>query len=166
VRGGGQERGRRAGSENIIGIAGFAAAVAAAVDAQRDEAARWQLWRDRLEQAVAGAGGVIIAGAAPRLPNTSCIAMPGVAAETQVMAFDLDGIAVSAGAACSSGKVQASQVLQAMGIGEDLAWCAIRVSFGWSTTAAEIDRFIEAWIRIHGRLRATVQRDPPLRRGA
>jgi cysteine desulfurase len=92
--------------------------------------------------------------------------MPGVAAETQVMAFDLDGIAVSAGAACSSGKVQASQVLQAMGIGEDLAGYAIRISFGWSTTAAEIDRFIEAWIRIHGRLRATVQRDPPLRRGA
>lgn len=166
LRGGGQERGRRAGSENVIGIAGFAAAVAAAVATQPDEAARWRAWRARLEEAVSAAGGVVIAAAAPRLPNTSCIAMPGVAAETQVMAFDLAGIAVSAGAACSSGKVQASRVLQAMGLGEDLAGCAVRVSFGWSTTEAEIDRFIEAWIEIHGRLHAAVRRRSPLRHHA
>jgi cysteine desulfurase len=164
LRGGGQERGRRAGSENLVGIAGFAAAIAA-TDHQT-AAGRWLDWRDRIERAVRAEGGVIIAGSVPRLPNTSCIAMPGVSAETQVMAFDLDGIAVSAGAACSSGRVQASGVLKAMGLGEDLARCAIRVSFGWSTTTAEIDRFIEAWIKIHGRLRAAVHSHSPLRRRA
>ena len=90
----------------------------------------------------------------PRLPNTSCLTMPGVKAETQIMAFDLDGIALSAGSACSSGKVAASHVLEAMDVDMDMALTAIRVSLGWDTTAAEVDRFVAAWEAIYRRGRA------------
>jgi cysteine desulfurase len=151
LRGGGQERGRRAGTENVPGIAGFGAAAAAA---RRDVAggARIAALRDALEAAVLARSnrtrriGVRIAGAeSPRLPNTSCIVLPGVASETQVMALDLAGVAVSAGSACSSGKVKASHVLAAMGLSADEAGAAIRVSLGWASAPADVDRFVEAW---------------------
>lgn len=148
-RGGGQERGCRAGTENLPGIAGFAAALAARA-ADRDWTARAGALRDRLEAALDGA--VIHGARAERLPTISCIGMPGVAATTQVMAFDLAGFAVSAGAACSSGKVRASHVLAAMGAaapGE-----AIRVSLGWDTTAAEVDAFAAGWNALAARRRA------------
>ncbi|MCG8441604.1 MAG: cysteine desulfurase [Caulobacterales bacterium] len=147
LQGGGQESGRRGGTQNLPGAAGFAAAVEAA---ERDQA-RWRdiaAMRDRLEQAIRAARAdiIICADAAPRLPNTSCFALPRFRAETQVMALDLAGVAVSAGAACSSGKVRASHVLRAMGMDEDLAGSAIRVSFGWNSTDADADRFVDAWV--------------------
>lgn len=144
--GGGQERGRRGGTENLPGIAGFGAAARHAI-ALLDRAAGITALRDHLEAGIlARTPDVVIFGAdAPRLPNTSCFALPGLAAETQVMALDLAGFAVSAGSACSSGKVQASHVLRAMGADDRLAGCAIRVSLGPDTTEAEIDAFVEAW---------------------
>ena len=146
LRGGGQERGRRAGTENVAAIAGFGAA---ADEARRDlpRIADITALRDRLErEAVRRVPATqIIADTAPRLPNTSCLAMPGMPAETLVMTLDLAGVAVSAGSACSSGKVKASHVLQAMGLGGDIAGSAIRVSLGWANTAADLDRFLEAW---------------------
>ena len=92
--------------------------------------------------------------AAPRLPNTSAIALPRVSAETQVIALDLDGVMVSAGAACSSGKVGPSHVLQAMGLPPEIAGCTIRVSLGWSTTEAKIDHFLTAWTAMYRRVGA------------
>jgi cysteine desulfurase len=148
LRGGGQERNRRAGTENLSGIAGFAAAAGACDPNEYD---RVRELRDRLEAALTDA--VIIAGGAPRLPNTSAIAMQGVPAETQIIAFDLDGVMVSAGAACSSGKVGPSHVLAAMGIAPELANATIRVSLGWSTTETEIDHFVDAWTALYRRIR-------------
>jgi cysteine desulfurase len=152
--GGGQERGRRAGTENLPGIAGFAAAAAAAAE----EIAifdRVRALRDELEGSIAAVApdAVVFGAAAPRLPNTSAIAMPGIAAETQVIALDLDGVMVSAGAACSSGKVGPSHVLAAMGVGSDLAGSTIRVSLGWSSTEADITRFLRAWTALYRRRR-------------
>jgi cysteine desulfurase len=151
-RGGGQERGRRAGTENVPGIAGFGAAAAAAL---RDRAAyaRLSTLRDGLEQAIsARSNRAWIAGAgAPRLPNTSCIVLPGVKSETQVMALDLAGIAVSAGAACSSGKVRPSHVMTAMGASAEEAAAAIRVSLGWTSADGDVERFVEAWSRLGAR---------------
>jgi cysteine desulfurase len=148
--GGGQEGGRRAGTENIPGIAGFGAAAEAAADAIADQPRLARL-RDRLESALrAGLPAATIVGVdAPRLANTSCLAMMGVASDTQVIAFDLDGIAVSAGAACSSGKVAASHVLAAMDVGEKIAKSAIRVSLGWTTTENDIERFVSTWYAIY-----------------
>jgi len=152
LRGGGQERGRRAGTENVPGIAGFGAAASAA---RRDLLifGRLALIRDRIEADVLAASNAArIAGAgAPRLPNTSCIALPGLSSETQVMALDLAGIAVSAGSACSSGKVRPSHVLSAMGAPADEASAAIRVSLGWRSTAADADRFVAAWRKMAAR---------------
>jgi cysteine desulfurase len=148
LRGGGQERNRRAGTENLAGIAGFAAAARVCDPAEYD---RVRMLRDRLETVLPDA--VIVAGSVPRLPNTAAIAMPGVPAETQIIAFDLDGVMVSAGAACSSGKVGPSHVLAAMGVPADIAHSTIRVSLGWSTTEAEIAHFIESWIALHRRTR-------------
>lgn len=148
-RGGGQERGYRAGTENLPGIAGFAAALAArAADAGWLE--RVTALRDRLEARLREAvGAVEIFGAnVPRLGTTSCIRMPGVPAATQLMAFDLAGYQLSAGAACSSGKVKSSHVLTAMGVPAEEAGEAIRVSLGWHTTEAEVDGFAEAWIAL------------------
>ena len=141
-RGGGQERRLRAGTENLPGIVGFGTAL--------DHATDWlQLgyWRDRLEAgALALDPEVRVVGAAvERLPNVTCLLTPGLAAETQLMALDLAGVAVSSGAACSSGKVGPSHVLAAMGLPPDLARCAIRVSLGWSSTAADIERFLTVW---------------------
>jgi cysteine desulfurase len=155
--GGGQEMGRRSGTENVIGIAGFGAAIAAAM---RDlEAGIWgrvEKLRNILETTLAsGAQETIFVGNdAERLPNTSCFAVPGWKGETQVMQMDLAGFAVSAGSACSSGKVRESRVLRAMGFGEEVARSAIRVSLGPATTEDEVRRFAEAWLKAYGRHRA------------
>jgi cysteine desulfurase len=149
LRGGGQERNRRAGTENLAGIAGFAAAAAACDPA---EYGRVRALRDRLEAALPPEA-IVIAAGAPRLPNTSAIAMPGVPAETQVIALDLDGVMVSAGAACSSGKVGPSHVLAAMGVAPDIADATIRVSLGWSTTDADIAHFLDSWTALYRRTR-------------
>jgi len=149
LRGGGQERNRRAGTENLAGIAGFGAAARAADPA---EYARVLGLRDRLEAALAGSA-VIVGGDAPRLPNTTALAMPGVPAETQVIGLDLDGVMVSAGAACSSGKVGPSHVMAAMAIAPELAGSTIRVSLGWSTSEAEVAHFIDAWTALYRRTR-------------
>ncbi len=143
---GGQEQGLRAGTHNVAGIAGFGAAA-------RTMAPMAPLLRDGLESRLREAyvGCTIHAADAPRLPNTSCIGLPGVPAETQVMALDLAGFAVSAGAACSSGKVKASRTLAAMGAGTG-AGEAIRVSLGPATTQDEIDAFARAWIALARRL--------------
>jgi cysteine desulfurase len=154
LRGGGQEGGRRAGTENLAGIAGFAAAAeaAAAGIAVYD---RVRELRDALETGVAAmaAEAVVLGAAVPRLPNTAAIAIPSVAAETQVIALDLDGVMVSAGSACSSGKVGASHVLEAMGVAPELALSTIRVSLGWSSTEADIDHFLRAWTALYRRCR-------------
>ncbi len=159
IRGGGQERGARAGTENVAGIAGFGAAAAAAMDALATEAARMVTLRDRLEQGLrAISPGVIIFGQqAARLPNTTLFAVPEMKAETAVIAFDLEGVAVSSGAACSSGKVSPSHVLAAMGVPPPLARAAVRVSLGPTTTESEVDRFLEAWRKLFQSL--TVRRD-------
>lgn len=147
-RGGGQERGRRPGTENVSGIVGFGAAAAVADPA--GFAAHCRPLRDLLESRIRAElpHAVIVAGTAERLANTTCLAIPGQIAETQVMALDLKGIAISAGAACSSGKVKASHVLEAMGA-SDLAGCAIRVSSGWATTSDDIERLAEALINLY-----------------
>lgn len=147
IAGGGQERGVRAGTENVAAIAGFGAAAAAASAARQVDAARMTQLRDRLEAGIKAAApqAVIFAANAPRLPNTTLFAVPGLKAETAIIAFDLKGIAVSSGAACSSGKVQASSVLTAMGVDPLLARGGIRVSLGWSTTEAAVDRFLQTW---------------------
>ena len=149
IRGGGQERGIRAGTENVAGIAGFGAA-AAALGGLAAERARMTELRDRLEAALKAASPqVIIFGTqVERLPNTTLFAVPGMKAETAVIAFDLDGVAISSGAACSSGKVQPSHVLAAMGVPPGLARGAVRVSLGPTTTESDVDRFIDAWIRV------------------
>ncbi|MGB5558004.1 MAG: aminotransferase class V-fold PLP-dependent enzyme [Paracoccaceae bacterium] len=157
IRGGGQEMGRRSGTENLVGIAGFGAAAKAAA---RDLAAgHWEQvaeLRDLLEAAVADAApGTIFAGqGARRLPNTSCIVTPGWKGETQVMQMDLAGFAISAGSACSSGKVKPSRVLQAMGFDEMASASAIRVSLGPDTTKDDVLRFAAAWAAAHGKFRA------------
>ena len=149
LRGGGQERGRRAGTENIIGITGFGAAVTAAMAALDVDRPRLQGLRDRLEAGLRAAGGAQVFSAdVPRLPNTTLFTASGLKAETAVIGFDLEGIAVSSGSACSSGKVQASHVLQAMGVGSSAAQGAVRLSLGWSTQEADIDRAIEAWRKL------------------
>ena len=148
ILGGGQEMGRRAGTENVIGIAGFgAAAEAAARDLEAGVWDRVEKLRNVLESALEAAAKetIFVGKGAPRLPNTSCFATPGWKGETQVMQMDLAGFAISAGSACSSGKVKASRVLRAMGYDEVTASSAIRVSLGPETTEDEIARFVEAW---------------------
>jgi len=153
--GGGQERGYRAGTENVAGIAGFGAAAEVAVS-ELKQVARLAEWRDHLErEARALAPHAVVHGAtATRLPNTSCIGLPGMSAETQVMSLDLAGVAVSSGSACSSGKVHPSHVLAAMGVPRAEAGAAIRVSLGWATRAGDIDRFLAVWGRLAQRGRA------------
>lgn len=152
VVGGGQERGRRSGTENVAGIAGFGEAARVA-RSHLPSYQRLAALRDDLERRVkAVAPGVkVLSEGIDRLPNTSCLTMPGVKSETQVMLFDLAGIAISAGSACSSGKVTASHVLEAMGMPEDEGMTAIRVSLGWHTTSADIDRFVDVWSDIYNR---------------
>jgi cysteine desulfurase len=146
VRGGGQEKGLRAGTENGPGIAGFAAAAQAALQSLTEEAARLTGLRERLEaglRSLDGAASVFGAGAA-RLPNTVCFALPGMNAQTALMALDLAGVSVSSGSACSSGTVKASSVLDAMGVQPDMAKCMLRASLGWTTREADVDGFLAA----------------------
>jgi cysteine desulfurase len=155
IKGGGQERNMRAGTENVAAIAGLGAAAAAVRDGLAAERARMAALHDRLEAGLKAASPEVVifgAAAADRLPNTTLFAVPGMKAETAVIAFDLEGVAVSSGAACSSGKVQPSHVLSAMGVPPQLARAAVRVSLGPSTTESEIERFIEAWIKVSGSL--------------
>lgn len=149
--GGGQELRRRAGTENVPAIAGFGAAARAALR-DLESAPRIAALRDRLEAEVLAATpeAIVIGAGAPRLPNTSSIALPGAAAETLVIKLDLMGLAVSAGAACSSGKVGESHVLTAMGLASEIATSAIRVSLGPETTENDIAAFVAAWRRICG----------------
>ena len=154
VRGGGQERGRRAGTENVPGIAGFGAAAREAIGGL-DGFVRLAHWRDRIEASLGERADVRVFGTgAPRLANTSCLTMPGVTAEHQIIALDLAGVGVSAGSACSSGKIEPSHVLKAMGVAPEAAATAIRVSLGWNTTEDDVERFIAAWTDVHGRARA------------
>ena len=184
IRGGGQERGRRGGTPPVPAIAGFAAAAAfglprlteprdaetqhdaatsrdaeiahnAATIRDADSLPDAATLRDAIERIAVNAGALVCGGAAPRLANTTCLALPGVRADAQVIALDLDGIAVSAGAACSSGKVTSSHVLAAMGLGA-LAGEAIRVSLPWNATAADVDAFAAAYPRMAARLRAAL----------
>jgi cysteine desulfurase len=156
VRGGGQERGVRAGTENVAAIAGFGAAAQAALATMGQDAERMRFLRDRLEAGICSmelddAGlnqAVIFSRGTPRLPNTSLFAVAGLRAETALINLDLDGVAVSSGSACSSGKVTLSHVLAAMDVPKDLVAGAIRVSIGPSTSENEIDLFLEAWRKL------------------
>ncbi|MCW8307437.1 aminotransferase class V-fold PLP-dependent enzyme [Acidiphilium sp. PA] len=141
IAGGGQEQGRRGGTPALPAIAGFAAAITAADPA---EGSRQTRLRDAIEAGVRDYGAVVIGAGAPRLPNTTCLALPGLSAETQVIALDLERISVSAGSACSSGKVARSHVLTAMGL-HDLAGCAIRVSLPWNAPDDAPARFLLAY---------------------
>lgn len=147
IAGGGQERGRRGGTPDLPAIAGFAAAL----KASRDQPADLARLRDAAETAAVDAGAVVC-GTGPRLTNTSCLALPGVRADAQVIALDLAGIAVSAGAACSSGKIARSHVLDAMGLA-GLAGCAIRVSLPWNACASDIEAFASAYAATASRMR-------------
>jgi cysteine desulfurase len=153
LRGGGQELGRRAGTENVAGIAGFGAAVKAAMATRDAEGVRIKLLRDRLERGLRQSEGLILfSEEVARLPNTTLFTAPGLKAETAVIGFDLEGIAVSSGSACSSGKVQPSHVLQAMGFADQMAQGAVRLSLGWSTSEADIDCCLKAWRKLSGAL--------------
>jgi cysteine desulfurase len=150
LRGGSQELGRRAGTENLAAIAGFAEAVER-VDFVQMKTLRG--WLDEMEKNIEAAGGQVFGKSAPRLPNTSCIAMPGIGNEVQLMDFDLNGFAVSAGSACSSGRIEPSHVLAAMGAG-DAAKYAVRVSGGWQTKQPDISGFLAVWKNLRQRLKA------------
>ena len=159
LKGGGQEMGRRAGTENLIGIAGFgAAAEAAARDLADGVWERVAELRNTLNQALSfeGFNTISVGNSAARLPNTLCLIAPHWKGETQVMVMDLAGFAISAGSACSSGKVRASKTLQAMGYDETLAGQAIRISLGPTNTEDEVLRFAEAWGREYKRILARV----------
>jgi cysteine desulfurase len=150
IRGGGQERGTRAGTENVAGVAGFGAAAEAVRQAWPGEATRIAELRDKLEaglKAVA-AKAVIFGADSVRLPNTTLFSVPGMKAETAVIAFDLEGVAVSSGSACSSGKVTPSHVLAAMGVSPELARGAIRVSLGYATTDEDVGTILKAWAKL------------------
>jgi cysteine desulfurase len=157
IKGGGQEMGRRAGTENVIGIVGFGAAAEAA---QRDlDAGLWakvEKLRNILESTIAHSAKetIFVGKSESRLPNTSCFITPGWKGETQVMALDLAGFAISAGSACSSGKVRTSTVLRAMGYDAAMAACAVRVSLGPGTGEDEVLRFAEAWANQRVKYRA------------
>ena len=150
IRGGGQERGVRAGTENVAGIIAFGAAAAAARDTGVTEASRMKELRGRLEAGIKSISpsAVIFGETVERLPNTTLFAIEGLKAETAVIAFDLEGVAVSSGAACSSGKVQPSHVLAAMGVPVALVRGAVRVSLGWTTTEADVEQFLGAWRKL------------------
>jgi cysteine desulfurase len=146
LRGGGQERGHRAGTENVAGIVGFGVAAEIAARELATEPARLAGLRDAFEAGLREAvpGAVVFGAGAARLPNTSAFAIPGVRAETALIRLDLAGIAVSSGAACSSGKVRRSHVLAAMGVDPRLAEGAVRASFGWGSTSADVARLLGA----------------------
>jgi len=151
VTGGGQERRLRAGTENVAAIAGFGAAAAAVADL--DLAGAWSQWRDAIA-AIVGASGhaTVFSAGVDRLPQTLCFAIAAIPAETLVIALDLQGVAVSSGAACSSGKVAPSHVLAAMGVPPGLARCAIRVSLGWDSAKIDLDSFASCWRAVLSRV--------------
>ncbi|HEY1415380.1 MAG TPA: cysteine desulfurase family protein [Caulobacteraceae bacterium] len=149
LHGGGQERGHRAGTENVSGIAGFGAAAQAALH-ELGSAGTSSSLRDSLAARLEKAGATVMGKGAPRLPQTLCVATPGFSSEAQVMALDLAGVMISAGAACSSGKVKASRVVEAMGR-PDLASSSIRISGGWATSEADWRRCGDAWTEAHER---------------
>jgi cysteine desulfurase len=150
IRGGGQERGLRAGTENVAGIAAFGAAAAAARRERATEADHMLALRNLLEAGLREISqrATIFGAGAERLPNTTLFTAPGIKAETAVIAFDLEGVAVSSGAACSSGKVQPSYVLAAMGVSPPLTRGAVRVSLGWNTSGADVEKFLGAWRKL------------------
>ena len=153
LRGGGQELGRRAGTENVAGIAGFGAAVRAAMATRDTESVRMEQLRNRLERGLRQSESLtLFAEEVARLPNTTLFTAPGLKAETAVIGFDLEGVAVSSGSACSSGKVQPSHVLQAMGFADQMAHGAVRLSLGWSTSEADIDYCLKAWRKLSSAL--------------
>lgn len=154
IHGGGQENGLRAGTENVAGISGFGVAAESAL-AGLDRFAALAGLRDDLERRMAEIAPVTVFGQGqPRLPNTSKVATPGLSSETQVMGLDLAGVAISAGSACAAGRIEAPYVLTAMGVEEDLAICAVRISLGWTTTAHDVDRFVESWRALYERARS------------
>lgn len=152
ISGGGQELGRRAGTENVAAIVGFAQMVKEVAGC--NDVKQWREWRDWLAQELqqAAPDAAVMGAGAKRLPQTLNITMPGVKAETQLMNLDLSGFAVSAGSACSSGKIQASATLLAMGVAPKIAETAIRISWGWGTTREQIEAFAAAWRAIYARL--------------
>ena len=157
LTGGGQEKNRRAGTENVAGIVGFGVAAQLTVDDLRD-VPRLAAQRDGLQErlrAMGGADAVVLGANAPRVANTLCLALRGVRSETQVVAMDLAGVAVSAGAACSSGKVKTSHVARAMGYDDSVAGSVLRITLGWDTKDADIDRCVTAWQTMYQRIRAT-----------
>ena len=149
VRGGGQERGLRCGTENVTGIVGLGAACEAAEARRREQAEAHERWRDAIEAVVLSLvpEAVVFGRGAPRLPNTSCFALPGFDAQVLLMNLDLDGIAVSAGSACAAGTVTPSHVLSAMGVAPGIAIRALRVSLGWTTTERDIEAFRHAFAK-------------------
>ena len=156
LRGGGQELNRRAGTENVAGIAGFGAAAKVALQALPEDAERVATLRNRLENGIRSvAGATVFSGDVERLPNTVLFTAPGLKAETAVIGFDLEGVAVSSGSACSSGKVQPSHVLSAMGYDPAVAQGAVRLSLGWSTEPEDINRALEAWRKLGNSLLKT-----------
>lgn len=156
LTGGGQELGRRAGTENVASISGFGLAVELA----QHDAMQWKNlrgWLDAMENEILAYApeAVVFGRDVPRLPGTSCLAMPGVNSETQLMAFDLDGVAISAGSACSSGRIEASHVIKAMGFGT-VAGTAIRISGGWATTEADVQKATAEWKKLYDRVGAKI----------
>jgi cysteine desulfurase len=147
--GGGQEKRLRAGTENVAAIAGFGAAAAAAL-ADLARTAVWEGWRDALGDTISGSGlpATVFGAGTTRLPQTLCIGIAGIPAETLVIALDLEGVSVSSGSACSSGKVTPSHVLAAMGVPAEIAKTAIRISLGWQTDEASLDLFANRWRRV------------------
>jgi cysteine desulfurase len=162
LRGGGQEQGRRAGTENVAAIAGFGAATKAAMAAREADAVRLEGLRDRLEAGLRNTpAATIFSGEVRRLPNTVLFTTQGLKAETAVIGFDLAGISVSSGSACSSGKVQPSHVLEAMGFTPELAQGAVRLSMGWSTSETDVDSALEAWRKLSDSLLKGTRRNRP-----
>jgi len=148
ITGGGQELGRRAGTENLVAILGFAETVRQVANCP--EAPRLKAMRDALEAALPEA--LVYSQTVARLPNTSLLIMPGVKSETQLMHFDLSGFAVSSGSACSSGRLEPSNVLSAMGAPAEHAGCALRVSLGWGTTEEDVHKFADCWNGLYAKL--------------
>ncbi len=149
LSGGGQELGRRAGTENIAAIAAFAQAVSEFDFSHMNSLKKWH---SEMEEQIQANGGVIFGKNSPRLPNTTCASMPKVSNEVQLIDFDLNGYAVSAGSACSSGRIDKSHVLLAMNVEKELAGKAIRISSGWNSTHSEIEYFTQLWLRLAERL--------------
>jgi cysteine desulfurase len=151
MRGGGQERGRRQGTESVAAIAGFGAAATEAGQTLTPEGSRLGALRAKIEEGIRSIAkdAVIFGERAARLPNTTFFATPGVTAETALIVLDLDGVAISAGSACSSGKSAASPTLQAMGVSSEIGRCAMRVSTGWNTTDADVTQFLNTFAKVY-----------------